>query len=456
MESSMTVNMLNYRKVIVGLGMSGLSCARYLHHRQEAFMVVDSRESPPCLDQLRREMPNVPVILGEIPESILLEAEELLLSPGVDPRQQAIRSALSKGVRASGDIDIFSHQCHAPIIAVTGSNAKSTVVTLVGELLQAAGCDCAVAGNIGKPVLELLEEPKKQFYVLELSSFQLETTQNLQAHVATVLNMSPDHMDRYDSMQAYHSAKHRVFRGCRQVVVNREDSLSRPLLPAKIRQTTFGLDTPDIGQFGTMYVNGECYLAKGKQTLLPASKLKMLGMHNVINALAALALVDSVGIDVENPNLLSVLESFGGLKHRCQWLGQKNGVGYYNDSKGTNVGATIAAINGLAAMTSGRILLIAGGIGKGQDFSGLREPIIKNCRALITMGQDGSKISNLIKEDIAVFAAASMQEAVELASALSQSGDAVLLSPACASFDMFADYVERGDVFAACVKEVLK
>ncbi len=441
------------RTIIVGLGLSGLSCARHLHRRNQSFAVVDSRVSPPGLAELRHEMPDVPVILGHFPETLLGQAERLLLSPGVDPRHPAIRRALAAGAKPSGDIDIFSRQAQAPIIAVTGSNAKSTVVTLVGEMAKAAGSNCAVAGNIGKPVLELLEEAPRDLYVLELSSFQLETTERLGAAVATVLNMSPDHMDRYDSMQSYHNAKHRIFRACGHAVVNRDDLLSRPLLAADVPQSSFGLSMPDIGQFGVNERGGELYLAHGKELLLPASRMRMVGLHNVANALAALALGQAMGLDLAK--MVPVLEHFGGLPHRCQWLADKQGVAYYNDSKGTNVGATIAAVKGLASRISGKLVLIAGGVGKGQDFSALRDPVMAHCRALVTLGEDGPRIAALLQGPLDIHAAASMEEAVSLASGLAQPGDAVLLSPACASFDMFRDYVHRGESFAACVGEVL-
>ncbi|MDT8397174.1 MAG: UDP-N-acetylmuramoyl-L-alanine--D-glutamate ligase [Pseudomonadales bacterium] len=436
-------------KVIVGLGLTGLSCARYLASKQENFMVVDSRKNPPGLAGLLMELPATKLELGEFSEETLNQASELIVSPGVDLRTPALHQAVEKGIPITGDIDIFSKAIQARIIAITGSNAKSTVVTLLGEMAAESGVDVMVAGNIGTPVLDLLKEKKRELYVLELSSFQLETTTNLGAEVATVLNMCADHMDRYDSMEAYHQAKHKIFSGCKKAVVNRDDPLSRPVLPGNIPTSSFGLSLPEPGHFGVKKQEGIDCLAYGTTVLMPATELKIIGMHNVSNALAALALGHAAGLDMDS--MLAVLRKFPGLPHRCQWVAERNAIAYYNDSKGTNVGATIAAIRGLGQKTGGKLVLIAGGVGKGAEFNELKKPIAEYCRLTILIGEDGPRIERALGAENRTVYASSMQEAVAMASALAISGDAVLLSPACASFDMFDNYQHRGEVFASAV-----
>lgn len=437
-------------KVVVGLGQTGLSCARYLASRQERFKVIDSRPNPPGLHQLKAECPDVELELGEFREETLLNAAQLIVSPGVDQQLPALRKAVASGVPVTGDVDIFAHAVKAPLVAITGSNAKSTVTTLVGEMARADGVDVRVAGNIGLPVLDLLQEAPASLYVLELSSFQLETTHNLGAEVATVLNLSLDHMDRYDSMDAYLDAKRRIFQDCRQAVINDDDAASQADLPAGVKQWHFSLDEQSASEFRVMHVNGERCLAFNGEALLPVSALKIAGDHNVANALAALALGHAVGLSM--PGMLSALTSFPGLPHRCQWVAEKRGVNWYNDSKGTNTGACIAAVNGLGG--KGRIILLAGGQGKGADFSVLREPLSAHARLAILFGEDASKIETALQNAVVTVTVSSMEDAVKLADEKAESGDVVLLSPACASFDMFRNFEHRGDVFMHCVKEL--
>lgn len=440
----------NTQKVIVGLGLTGLSCAKYLAQQDEDFLVIDSRENPPGLDELLKLFPDIKVELGDFSETTLMNADELIVSPGVDLRTPAIQKSIENGVKVTGDIDIFAKQVKAPIVAVTGSNAKSTVVSLLGDMAERAGTEVSVAGNIGTPVLDLLREKTRALYILELSSFQLETTNGLGAEVATVLNMSFDHMDRYDSMQEYHRAKHKIFQGCRQVVVNRDDSLSQPLVPDSVKQWSFGLSEPDIDEFGLRHYEGELYLSYHRQRLLAVRELKIAGKHNIANALAALALGHVLGLGFED--MIISLKEFKGLPHRCQWIGEWKGVNFYNDSKGTNVGACIAAIEGLSSQ--GRILLIAGGIGKGADFSLLAEPMLGHGRLAIVYGEDADAIAEALVASISVINTSSLQAAVRIASEQAEAGDVVLLSPACASFDMFDDYRHRGEVFVNAVKEL--
>jgi UDP-N-acetylmuramoylalanine--D-glutamate ligase len=352
-------------------------------------------------------------------------------------------------VKLSGDIDLFARNAKAPIVAISGSNAKSTVTTLVGEMAIAAGKRVAVGGNLGTPALDLLSDDI-ELYVMELSSFQLETTHDLGAEVATVLNVSEDHMDRYSGLPAYHLAKHRIFRGAKQFVVNRQDALSRPLMGEGMPCWTFGLSKPDFKAFGIREENGEKYLAFEFQNLMPVRELKIRGAHNQSNALAALALGHAVGLPFDA--MLSSLRTFGGLEHRCQWVRDLNGVSYYNDSKATNVGAALAAIEGLGADIEGKLVLIAGGDGKGADFKDLKAPVAAHCRAVVLMGRDSDLIAAALGDAVLQVRATSLDDAIVQCKALAQPGDAVLLSPACASFDMFKNYEERGQLFARAVE----
>ena len=438
-------------RIVVGLGKSGMSLVRFLANRGVSFAVADTRENPPELATLRRDYPQVEVRCGELDVEFLCRADELYVSPGLALATPALQQAHARGVRMSGDVDLFARYAKAPIVAITGSNAKSTVTTLVGEMAAAAGKRVAVGGNLGKPALELLDDDV-ELYVLELSSFQLETIDQLNAEVATVLNVSEDHMDRYSGLPAYHLAKHRIFRGARQVVVNRQDALSRPLLGEGMPCWTFGLNTPDFHGFGLREENGEKYLAFQFETLMPVRELKVRGAHNQANALAALALGHAVSLPFDA--MLASLREFTGLEHRCQWLRERAGVHYYNDSKATNVGAALAAIEGLGADITGKLVLIAGGDGKGADFSGLRAAVAQHCRAVVLLGRDAQAIANVLQDTVPLLHVATLEEAVQRSAELAESGDAVLLSPACASLDMFKNYEERGHLFAQAVERL--
>ena len=435
-------------RIVVGLGKSGMSLVRFLARQGVSFAVADTRENPPELATLRRDYPQVEVRCGELDVEFLCRADELYVSPGLALATPALQAAAARGVKLSGDIDLFARNAKAPIVAISGSNAKSTVTTLVGEMAAAAGKRVAVGGNLGMPALDLLSDDV-ELYVMDLSSFQLETTHQLGAEVATVLNVSEDHMDRYSGLPAYHLAKHRIFRGARQVVVNRQDALTRPLMSDGLPCWTFGLGAPDFKAFGLREENGEKYLAFEFQNLMPVRELKVRGAHNQANALAALALGHAVGLPFDA--MLSSLRNFTGLEHRCQWVRELEGVSYYNDSKATNVGAALAAIDGLGMDMDGKLVLIAGGDGKGADFSGLRDSVTKYCRAVVLIGRDASLIADALGDAIPQVRAASLDEAIAQSRALAQSGDAVLLSPACASFDMFKNYEERGQLFARAV-----
>ncbi len=443
-------------RVVVGLGKTGLSCVRFLKSRGYPVAVNDTRETPPGLAELRAEFPDVQVSLGGLDEHLLLSAREIVASPGISVKEPALVSArLNAGIPVVGDIDVFCREVSAPIVAITGSNAKSTVTTLVGLMAQNAGIDVGVGGNLGLPVLDMLRERGEQaLYVLELSSFQLETTHSLQAAVAVVLNISEDHMDRYDSMRDYHAAKHRIFRNCRRFVVNRDDALTWPLIAEAIPNVSFGLNAPDLNQFGVLVEGGEKWLARGREKLLPVSAMKIRGDHNVANALAALALGEAVNLPLAT--MLQTLREFAGLPHRCELVIEQAGVAWYNDSKGTNVGSTLAAINGLGNAVAGKLILIAGGVGKGQDFSPLSAPLAKYARALVLIGEDGPKIGAAVGDVVPLVQASTLRDAIERARALATPGDAVVLSPACASFDMFKNYEDRGQQFVATVRTVVE
>lgn len=437
-------------RIIIGVGQTGLSVARYLAGRGLAFAACDTRDSGTAIDRFRQEFPEVELRTGELDEDWLGRATELVLSPGVAKSNPAIQSAHSRGVRLLGDIDLFAREINAPVVAITGSNGKTTVTTLVGQMAADAGVKVAVGGNIGVPVLDLID-PEVEIYVLELSSFQLETCSELRPRVATVLNLSADHMDRYANMLEYHQAKHRIYRRAQVAVYNRDDSLSRPLVARDVTQMSFGLGAPDLGHYGILRSESGAVLAKGAQTLLGTDQLKIRGEHNLANALAALALGEAVHLPLDS--MVQTLSQFAGLPHRCQWVRDHNGIAWFNDSKGTNVGATLAAINGLSATQAGdaKVVLIAGGQGKGQSFAELKTPLAKSARAIILIGEDAQTIGAEIAHQNTEYVQ-SMEDAVAMAASCSQPGDLVLLSPACASFDMFSGYEARGDRFVELVE----
>jgi UDP-N-acetylmuramoylalanine--D-glutamate ligase len=435
--------------VIVGLGITGLSCARYLAARDIAFTVMDSRENPPGLAELEGINQLQEVILGHFDKRKLETASEIWLSPGVSLAHPDI-AAIRDEVTVRGDVDVFSRQVKAPVIAITGSNGKSTVTTMVGEMARACGKNVAVGGNLGTPVLDMLADDN-DLYVVELSSFQLETTEKLGATAATILNVSQDHMDRYLSMAAYHQAKLKIFNGCQHMILNRQDSLARPASAESADITWFGLTSPEPGGFGISEDDsGTLFLAKGKEHLLPVGQMLVKGRHNWANALASLALAEAVGLDREI--CLATLRQFSGLPHRCEWICRYQGVDYINDSKATNVGATLAALDGLGPVTTGKLILIAGGQGKNQDFNPLYSGIERWVSSAIVMGEDAVLLREGFAAFIPVHLVTSMQEAVAVAADIAKPGDTVVLSPACASFDMFASYGDRGDCFKQIVR----
>ncbi|HEU4707915.1 MAG TPA: UDP-N-acetylmuramoyl-L-alanine--D-glutamate ligase [Methylophilaceae bacterium] len=455
----MKLTFTDKRVLVLGLGDTGLSVLRWLSSQGALLSVADTRQSPPGLEFLRQELPQVRVHLGPFSAETFEQAELIVASPGVPLSEPQVYAALQRGIPVVGDIELFAQNkaADAKVIAITGSNGKSTVTALVGEMCKAAGLKTVVAGNIGLPVLDALMQEKSSgapdVYVLELSSFQLETTHTLVPDVATVLNISEDHMDRYHSLAEYAGAKMRIFHGSGVQVLNRDDAWSRSMALSGRHVVTFGLDLPPSPEdFGVMPSDGDAWLMHGHTGLIHASEMHIPGRHNASNALAALALCRGIGL--EFPPLVAALRAFKGLPHRVEWVDEIEGVAFYDDSKGTNVGATCAALSGLANdEADAKVVLIAGGDGKGQDFAPLRQPVVNSARAVVLMGKDASVIGEALKDaGVPLLHAASLPEAVRVAYTAAKPHDAVLLSPACASFDMFRNYVHRAEVFVGAVK----
>lgn len=439
-----------HKTLVVGLGKTGLSCARFLRARGEAVAITDSRDLPPGLDELRAEMSDVALMLGGFPEPAFAAADRLVVSPGVSLEEPAIKAALVRGVPLTGDIGLFVDAAEAPIAAITGSNGKSTVTTLVGLMTRLAGVRAGIGGNLGEPALDLID-PAMQLYVLELSSFQLERTERLGAKVAAVLNLSPDHMDRYADFDAYVEAKARIFDGATIAVLNRDDARVMAMAPRVGLTLSFGLDEPGgEHDFGVRDIDGEIWLVHGSEPLLRTAELSLPGRHNRANALAAVAIGSACGLPLEA--MLEALRGFRGLPHRTELVAEIDGVRWFNDSKGTNPGATVAALAGLVEdPTQGKAVLIAGGDCKGADFASMQSELQRSVRAVVLIGRDADQIDAQLPSDLERLKARSMDDAVTKAARLSSPGDLVLLSPACASFDMFRNYEHRGELFSAAV-----
>ncbi|MFT6388091.1 MAG: UDP-N-acetylmuramoylalanine--D-glutamate ligase [Cellvibrionaceae bacterium] len=444
----MTLIATSQLTVIVGLGVTGLSAARYLKRHKIRFVAMDSRETPPGLSEFKQLFPDVSLLLGKLDQDLLMRASEIVLSPGMSLKTPEIAAAIEAGVSVIGDVELFARTVKVPVIAITGSNAKTTVTTLVGQMAMDAGIKVAVAGNIGSPVLDLLGQDFDLF-VVELSSFQLETTHSLKAKVATVLNISLDHMDRYSSIAEYHRAKQKIYFGAETVVVNRADPLTQPPLVDGVKRFSFGLDKPDRNSFGLIVKETKDFLGYEFKALLAADELQLRGRHNLANCLSALAIGHAVNLPMDS--MLKTIVNFSGLPHRCQWVASIGQVDYINDSKATNVGATLAALEGLAG-TAPSIILIAGGDAKGADFSDLKSAIKKSVKLLILIGRDAKRIAEIVESDVDFTYADSLIDAVVIAKKAALAGDTVLLSPACASFDMFTGYEDRGHQFTSAVK----
>lgn len=439
------------RVAVLGLGDTGFSALRWLRHMGADVVMFDSRPHPAGLDRLQAEHPEVECHLGPFNYNLLANMDLIVASPGVSLKEPVIAQLMAQGKSVVGDVELFARfrAPYAKVIAITGSNGKTTVTSLVGEICKQAGLNTIVAGNIGLPVLDTLQMTAPDVYVLELSSFQLEAMHQLQVDAATVLNLSEDHMDRYDGMDGYAQAKARIYQHARIAIVNRDDPASAALA-RQLPQVSFGVNpAPTINDYG---LNDAGWLCAGHRHYIEADSLQMRGKHNIANALAAIALTQAIGID--KVSILHTVQSFAGLPHRVEWVASIDEVDFYDDSKGTNVGATCAAISGMLKQGKPqKVVLIAGGDGKGQDFSPLREAVLHHARAVVLIGRDGPKIQQVLHNlQLPVVDAVDLTAAVHIANTLAEAGDAVLLSPACASFDMFRNYEHRAEVFVQAVK----
>lgn len=432
-----------YSHIVLGLGATGLSVVRYLVGKGITPLVMDSRHQVPGRQQLAEEFPQVQLICGGFDCRYLVQAQQIVISPGIPLTTPEVRVALDMGIEVIGDIELFARELKgkpASVIGITGSNGKSTVTTLVGMMAEADGLAVGIGGNIGTPALDLLGQAN-DLYVLELSSFQLETTHSLNCIAATCLNISEDHMDRYTDLNRYRQAKMELYKQTQLGIYNRDDLLTQP---ENLLQTiSFGLDAPDIGNWGIR----DGMLAQGAQELLSVGEVALIGRHNVANVLAAMALAEAANIG--KAAMIQVAASYTGLAHRCERIAVRNSVTWVNDSKATNVGATVAALSGLESYP-GKVILIAGGDGKGANFAPL-SPLLDKVAHVITLGRDGSKIAALKAGAIQV---KTMQQAVERAAELADEGDLVLLSPACASLDMYPNFMVRGDDFRHQVEAI--
>ena len=433
---------IEWDQVIVGLGESGHAAACHLAAAGHRVAVMDTRSQPPRADALQARHPDVPVIIGDLDDRLLASAAEIVLSPGVDPRHPALRAAQGRGQPIIGEIELFARAVTAPVIAITGSNGKTTVTRMVAAMAEQAGIDVAAGGNLGPAALTLLaRHPRAELFVLELSSFQLETTVSLQPRVAAVLNLSPDHLDRYDDMTAYAAAKARVYRHADQAVINADDPWVRDMAGDGAAVHWFGDTAVPASAWRIGQHNAGTWLMAGATPVMPRADLALPGRHNALNALAALAIGDAAGLDRDA--MVTALGAFRSLPHRTEPLGWRDGRQWVNDSKATNVASTIAAIRGMEAP----LVLIAGGDGKGQSFAALGAALAGTGRAAVVFGRDAAALAEALAGHVSVTAVSDLDAALQAARRLSQPGDVILLSPACASLDQFIDYRARGEHF---------
>ena len=451
--------------LIVGMGNTGLSCARYLEKKGCPFAIADSRKELPSIEAVKNEFTQTLIITGDFDINVFNQYQQIIVSPGISIRNNLFTSLQEQGCLIIGDVELFAQVVDKPVIAITGSNGKSTVTTLVEKMANDCGVKAIAGGNLGIPALDLLAS-QSDLYVLELSSFQLETTHSLHTISATVLNVSEDHMDRYDDLEDYQSVKETIYQNCDNKIVNQdEQSILAHVHDAKNSDNQashiilFGSNEPENNDYGLVHLNSSYTLKKGQHIIIHSGELKLKGTYNYLNILAAMALLEPLKLD-EQKQIQSVKE-YKGLAHRCEWVDEIKEVQYYNDSKGTNTGATIAAINGFEPESdkndsNSSTILIAGGVGKDADFTELGEVIKKKIKATVLLGADAQIIKNCAlkagAQNDSIFNVASMQEAVSTANKLAQAGDVILFSPACASFDMYQNYMERGDDFKAKVQ----
>ena len=434
--------------VVVGLGRTGLSVVRHLVSRGWQVSGTDTRAAPPELDALRALAPDMRICLGGLDAALLDGADCIVVSPGLPLTGPFFDQARLRGLEIVGDIELFARATRRRIVGITGTNGKSTVTTLVARMAQRAGLRVQAGGNLGPPALDLLATPDTDLFVLELSSYQLETTHSLELAAATVLNVSPDHLDRYEDMQAYAAAKARIFARCRTAVINLDDPVVVQMPRPGQKCLGFSLRAEVGADFSLQKQDGQWWLSCRGEHLLSTRELKIGGLHNAANALAALALGEALGLPM--PAMLAELQAFPGLPHRAEWVAEVNGVRYINDSKGTNVGATLAAVSGYESP----LVLIVGGDGKNQDFAPLRAAFRGPVHHAVLIGRDAAQIAQARHGVGTLEHCATLEEAVQAAARAARPGDTVLLSPACASLDMFRDYAHRGAVFTAAVREL--
>ena len=462
--------------VIVGLGRTGFSCARYLRARGWRLAMTDTRPKPPEWARLTELDANIPVKVGGLDIGLLDGADCVVASPGVSLEEPFFVESRRRGLEIVGDIELFARWVDAPVVGITGTNGKSTVTTLVGRMAERAGLRVRVGGNLGEPALDLLSpgpapgtelavgtastaggggahavasaSGPTQLYVLELSSFQLDATRSLDLKAAVVLNVTPDHLDRYATVEEYAASKARIFARCETAVINLDDPLVVAMPRAGQKIVGFSLRAAIGADYAVAMHEGQWWLTRRGEPLMAVASMKIKGLHNAANALASLALGEALGLAM--PAMLEELATFTGLPHRSQWVADVHGVTYINDSKGTNVGATVAAVNGMA----GPLIMIAGGDGKNQDFAELADVFRGKVRHTVLIGRDAAAIATALKGVCTLETRASLEEAVRAAAQAARPGDTVLLSPACASLDMFRDYTHRGAVFTQAVKEL--
>lgn len=432
--------------LVYGMGSTGLSVARFLARQQQPAIFVDSRNSPPGIDELRAMNPAAEIVLGIPGPDLLSRVQRIIVSPGISDRDPLLVAARDAGVDIVSDIELFVEHATAPFVAVTGSNGKSTVTTLLALMCESAGKTVHAGANLGTPALDLLAAETPDLFVLELSSFQLQRTRYLPAKVAVLLNISPDHLDWHRDEAEYRAAKYRILKEAEAVVINRSDNESRERVIAGQTCRSFALNKPRRQNFGLTEYDGENWLTRGDERLLATSQMVLVGVHNQENALAALAAGDLLGLPM--PAMLEVLRTFTGLPHRMQRVRRLHDVDYINDSKATNVAAAIAAVNSV----TGPVVLIAGGQGKGGDFVTFADAVHAKLRAAILIGADAPHIAAAFGDRTDVRHAASLAEAVACAAELAVANDTVLLAPACASFDQFANYMQRGTAFCEAVE----
>lgn len=442
--------MQNNLHLVIGLGATGFSCVQYLQSKNIPVMVVDTRDNPPKLAECKKCFPHIEIHLGKFSDAVFSKANTIVVSPGMSLDEPCIKKCISNNIPVIGDVDIFARDATAPIIAITGSNGKTTLTTLMGELIKNAGYKAIVCGNIGLPVLEALQQPKPDYYVVELSSFQLDTTYSLKAKVAVVINVSADHMDRYATVDDYRASKQRVYKNCEFAIANKDEPDIWKNLHFKNDLIIFTLKKPNENEFGI----SDNYLMQGNHKLILISDLILQERHNNQNFLAALAMGSALQLPMEN--MLQTLKQFSGLPHRCQFVKNINGVAYYNDSKATNVGAAIAAIDSMSQHIKGRIILLAGGDSKGVDLTPLQNPVKKNVAHVILFGKDADLLQTTLSDCTDISRVNNLREAISAAKKIAQSGDIVLLSPACSSLDQFENYAARGNEFIEVVTHYAK